>query len=71
MQDRWFELTGSEGGAVRVRLAVVPGSLPGLHSSRRHQALAGNEGDVLHMLSFFHKQLQRSSRDSIKVEVGS
>ena len=27
-QDRWFELSGAEGVQVRVRLAVVPGTLP-------------------------------------------
>jgi hypothetical protein len=81
LQDRWFELSGAEGVQVRLRMALVPGSLAGTtrrssSSSRRQQQqrqqlLLGSGDDVSHMLSFFHKQLQRSSRDSILVEVRS
>jgi hypothetical protein len=28
-QDRWYALSGTDGGEVRLRLAVMPGTLPG------------------------------------------
>lgn len=84
LQDRWFALSGSDGGEVRLRMTVVPGTLPhrqkhsssSSHHHKHHHgstpAVAGaSEGpdDVCELLSFFHKSLQGSSRDSLLVEV--
>jgi hypothetical protein len=77
LQDRWFELSGSEGAAVRLRLTVVPGALARTRSKTtssssrwpHSHSQPGDDNAVTQTLAFFHKQLQRSSRDSILVEV--
>jgi hypothetical protein len=61
LQDRWFALSGSGGAEVRLRMTLLPGTLPSSSSS--------SSSDVSEMLSFFHKSLLGSSRESVMVEV--
>jgi hypothetical protein len=87
LQDRWFALSGSGGAEVRLRMTLLPGTLPssssssssGMSGSAVSAAAAGSGGsspsssnsssEVSDMLSFFHKNLLGSSRESVMVEV--
>jgi hypothetical protein len=76
LQDRWFALSGSGGAEVRLRMTLLPGTLPSSSSSSGVSSTAAsaassssNSSDVSEMLSFFHKNLLGSSRESVMVEV--